>query len=498
MAGSGRQWPAVAGNRYTMSLAVRIPAATISAVTARIDLVKTDGTSLASNLAVRAGPTAGYVPLATTSITAPPGTAHVLVVISGSATAAGARFSVDDIVITETAPTPTPTVVPTFVDDPPPDPNPGPAVPLATPPPATGRVVLPRPRATPPPPVEIPTRLVNTTVDANLGIARGRAWTDAWIPGEGQSIVLYAPNSLTVWVEQAIGGIEPGAWYQANALLSTRGNIEAGWMRIAWHSTDNGNRSAITTDDSFAVVSNDRHSEAAAPRYQVVGTGAIQAPPIAGSATVRFLLRTDDPSGAWLIVDNVSFARTQAPDPTTNGAPRIAVAAATPTPATAATPPALPSSTSTPAARATSDAPQPPPAPRAAVPAAPMATPSTPRVEALAPGVLDAQRAIRITQILPDPAHPGRDHEYEWVELTNLGSAPVSVEGMTIRDNSGSVTLPALVVPAGGSLVAPRRCRRSDGVPAATGDRQRTGQQRRPLGARERGRATGGRVLVRR
>ena len=442
------------GNQYTMALAVNIPAATITAVTARIELVKADGTSLSSNLVVRSTPTAGYVPLATTSMTALPGTAHVLVVISGNATAAAARFSVDDIVVTETV-VPPPPVSP--LDDAPPAADPGPATPVTTP--ATGRVVLPRPRATPTP-IEVPTRLVNTTFDANLTgwtIARGRAWTDTWIPGEGQSMVLYAPNSLTVWAEQSIGGIEPGAWYQANALLSTRGNVEAGWMRIAWHSTDNGNGSAITTDDSFAVVSNERHSEAAAPRYQVVGTGAIQAPPIAGSVTVRFLLRTDDPSGAWLIVDNVSFARTQAPDPTTNGAPRIAAAAATPAAVTAATPAVLPSSTSTPAARATSDAPQPPPAPRAAVPAAPMATPSTLRVEALAPGVLDAQRAIRITQILPDPAHPGRDHEYEWVELTNLGSAPVSVEGMTIRDNSGSVTLPALVIPAGGSLVVTAR-----------------------------------------
>ena len=448
--------PAAPGNQYTMSLAVRIPAATISSVTARIELVKTDGSSLASNLAARAGPTAGYVPLAVSSITAPPGTAHVLVVISGSATAAGARFSVDDIVITETAPTPTPTVVPTVVDDPPPDPNPGPAVPLATPPPATGRVVLPRPRATPPPPVEIPTRLVNTTFDANLAgwtIARGRAWTDRWIPGEGQSMVLYAGSSTTVWVEQAIGGIEPGGWYQANALLSTRGNVEAGWMRIAWHSTDNASGASITIDDSFAVVANEQRADAAAPRYQVVGTGAIQAPPIAGSATVRFLLRTDDPGGAWLIIDNVSFARTQAPDPSTNGTPRAPVAAVPP-PTSAATPAIRPSSTAAPterdtsAARATS-------ASRAPSPSA-TATSSDSRVE-LAPGILDAQRAIRMTQILPDPAHPGRDHEYEWIELTNLGISPASVEGMTIRDNSGSVTLPALVIPPGGMLVVTAR-----------------------------------------
>ena len=270
-------------------------------------------------------------------------------------------------------------------------------------------------------------------------------------------MVLYAGSSATVWVEQAIGGIESGAWYQANALLSTRGNIEAGWMRIAWHSTDNGNGSAITTDDSFAVVSNEQRAEAAAPRYQVVGTGAIQAPPIARSATVRFLLRTDDPGGAWLIIDNVSFSRTQAPDPTTNSAPRAPAAVAAPTPSPSATPAIMPSSTSTPTDRDTSAvrAATTPGAATAASPA-PAATLPTTRVE-LAPGILDAQRAIRMTQILPDPAHAGRDHEYEWVELTNLGVVPVSVEGMTIRDNSGSVTLPALVIPPGGMLVVTAR-----------------------------------------
>ena len=81
--------PATPGNKYSMSLSVRIPAATITAVTARIDLVDGSGAALVSNLAAKPGPTAGYVMLNVAQVTAPANTEYALVVISGSATGAG-------------------------------------------------------------------------------------------------------------------------------------------------------------------------------------------------------------------------------------------------------------------------------------------------------------------------------------------------------------------------------------------------------------------------
>lgn len=208
----------------------------------------------------------------------------------------------------------------------------------------------------------------------------------------------------------------------------------------------------------------------------MVGTGAVQAPPIAGSATVRVLLRPEGGTGgAWLIVDDVTFGAAEAPEPggalprsprapPANRPPAAAptilrgafaglLSAATPTPA-AAPRAATPVSTSRAAATARASA-------------TPTTTPAGLRVEnVVAPGVADAQRAIRITQLLPDPANPGRDSEYEWVELTNLGVTPASVEGMTLRDNSGSVALPALVIPAGGMLVVTARLADVPGVAA--------------------------------
>ena len=60
---------------------------------------------------------------------------------------------------------------------------------------------------------------------------------------------------------------------------------------------------------------------------------------------------------------------------------------------------------------------------------------------------------MRITELLPDPIQPGRDADYEWVELTNLGSTPVDIEGMALRDGQASTPLPSAVVPPGASLV---------------------------------------------
>ena len=455
--------PATPGNKYSMSLSVRIPAATITAVTARIDLVDGSGAALVSNLAAKPGPTAGYVMLNVAQVTAPANTEYALVVISGFATGAGARFSVDDIAITEVVPPPPPapivepvqTADDTVADDSSPPPPARAGSPIRLPTPSAG-----------PKPVPLSTRLVNGTFESNLGswsVARGRAWTDLEIPGEGSSMVLYAPAAGTVWAEQVIGGIEPGEWYQASALLATRGIVDAGWIRIAWYQVDDATGNAITTDDSFSVTSSDDEAVAAAPRYQVVGTGAVQAPGNAHSAIVRAMLRINY-TPASLIVDDVMFGRTSNP----NGAdaswrtPSATAAAVTPTAAPPSAVIEIAPAVSEPAPAVAGVRPTSPP--RAA--SAPSATPTGLRAENVAaPGLADSQRAFRITQILPDPENPGRDSEYEWVEITNLGVTPASLEGMTLRDNSGSASLPALIVPPGGTLVVTSRLAE---VPGAT------------------------------
>ncbi|MGE3961173.1 MAG: lamin tail domain-containing protein [Dehalococcoidia bacterium] len=66
---------------------------------------------------------------------------------------------------------------------------------------------------------------------------------------------------------------------------------------------------------------------------------------------------------------------------------------------------------------------------------------------------MPAQQWVRITEVLPDPVQPGKDAEYEWVELTNLGPGAVDTAGMSLRDGQASTPLPALTIPPGASVV---------------------------------------------
>ena len=60
---------------------------------------------------------------------------------------------------------------------------------------------------------------------------------------------------------------------------------------------------------------------------------------------------------------------------------------------------------------------------------------------------------IRITEALPDPAEPGLDGDFEWVEVTNWGSEGASLGGLVLRDNAGEVALPEVLLPPGGALL---------------------------------------------
>jgi hypothetical protein len=54
---------------------------------------------------------------------------------------------------------------------------------------------------------------------------------------------------------------------------------------------------------------------------------------------------------------------------------------------------------------------------------------------------------------MPDPPQPGRDADYEWIEITNLGTEATTLDGLSLRDNSGVTTLPSLALSPGASAV---------------------------------------------
>lgn len=72
-------------------------------------------------------------------------------------------------------------------------------------------------------------------------------------------------------------------------------------------------------------------------------------------------------------------------------------------------------------------------------------------------GVVAGVSMLRIVELLPDPAEPGNDADFEWVEVANLGLEPASLSGVVLADNQGTVPLPDLTLDAGTVLIVAGR-----------------------------------------
>jgi hypothetical protein len=87
-----------------------------------------------------------------------------------------------------------------------------------------------------------------------------------------------------------------------------------------------------------------------------------------------------------------------------------------------------------------------------------------PHVHALSFEVEVEQGYPVLTEILANPLGP--EPESEWVEIVNVGRAPLSLAGLQLEDSAGVVELPAVVLPPGAvGLVV-----RADFVAGASGD----------------------------
>lgn len=96
-------------------------------------------------------------------------------------------------------------------------------------------------------------------------------------------------------------------------------------------------------------------------------------------------------------------------------------------------------------------------APRVVPTNTPIATPPpaapTPAGGAPLPRLTAYHIPLRITALLPDPAEPGPDARFEWIEVTNVGRSPLRIHGFELRDNSAALALPDIELPAGHSIV---------------------------------------------
>lgn len=384
-----------------------------------------DGTGVSSVSGLRAAhPGAGY-DTASVSAVAPAGTRWVRAVVEGSVHQPTASFLVDGVRLdlVAAAPEVTPTVQP-----PPPTPTASVPAPKPTAPPSATPVRTSTPTRTPSPtPLPITSYLRNATFEAGVEgwhASRGRVEKSTAAGGIGGALLLRADGGSTAWVEQAVTVI-PGAWYEAAGLLAPVEGVRAAWVRIAWYASSDGSGAQMRTDDS-GVIGVDG-AAITVSGGTLVSTGPVQAPSDAWSAKVRVLLQPAGATGGSLAIGHLAFEQTTPPSPATPEPPpaQPTPLLATPTPGSSSAAPSGPSSTG--------------------------------RTVASGPSVTEAglasQRWLRLTEAMPDPARPGRDADYEWVEITNLGTEVARLDGMRLRDRQRSTPLPETDVAPGASLV---------------------------------------------
>ncbi len=289
--------------------------------------------------ALLASPAPEFRPLTTGPIMAPPGVHSANVrVLMRPRNETGAVIYIDDASFDNVAPpipptdtpapattTNTPTAQPTAV----PDNATSTDTPLPTSTPRPTNTATPVPAATSthaptftPEPTSIPSVLTNSDFEqaeagAPLGWQNfGGSLTQVDSPvRSGASAGGFSSSSgSTKWIFQTVA-IEPAAWYQLDAFVyHNHASVDEALLRISWYASTDGSGSALASDDSTDMLATP------APRYRMLTTGPVQAPPGARSAKLRILMRPRDERSALIYVDDVSFGRVAA----------LAVAEATP------------------------------------------------------------------------------------------------------------------------------------------------------------------------
>jgi hypothetical protein len=250
---------------------------------------------------------------------------------------------------------------------------------------------------------------------------RGAASAEVVAGGTGRSALITSGRS-TSWIEQLVPA-SSGRWYEATARLAALDGVDAGWVRIAWYASSDGSGGQTATEDSASVEGGDG-------AWVTVSTGAVQAPEGTRSARVRILVRPGD-RPAHLGADDVTFEETSAPT----------VATQTATPSPTSTPPSTPEVQTTASPRIVSDSTDPQASDQ--TPGAGSAdTPTSTQPPAVTspPPAVGPVELLRITEVLADPAAPGNDAGFEWVELTNFGGEAVWLTDAIIEDAAGRTT----------------------------------------------------------
>ena len=226
---------------------------------------------------------------------------------------------------------------------------------------------------------------------------------------------LESDTSSVKWLYQVVA-VEGGAWYAATADGRVDGSGTAS-IRVSWYASADASGSQLDFAES---------NLASGAGWAALATGPVQAPDSAQSARVRLTLQ---PGGnATACFDDATFDASAAPAPTAVPAGSTAQATVramnTPRPGSTAT---VPGQRFVPSASGAS-------------------TPTAGGGELVSAG-------LRLSEVLSDPVEPGRDADFEWVELVNVSDADIDTAGWQLADGTAARALPAAVIPPGGYFV---------------------------------------------
>lgn len=243
-----------------------------------------------------------------------------------------------------------------------------------------------------------------TLASAEFGVYEG-AWAAA----------LISTTASTKWVHQVVP-VTGGGWYRGTSM----GTITSGkgelFIRMSWYASPDGSGSLIDQVDSNVVSGYE---------WAMLDTGAVRAPAGAKSVRFRLVLRPAEPATAMF--DAAVLTMTEAPTPT-------------PTP---------------PPPTATSTAPLPDEPPGDRPPPSPPPTTARPHD---GPGPVriaepDRGLTLRLSEVMADPPEEGPDAAFEWVEIVNTGTEPVSTAGWRLGDAQATDPIPETTLDPGAYVV---------------------------------------------
>ena len=249
----------------------------------------------------------------------------------------------------------------------------------------------------------------------------GTLFASSEAAGGSYAACLESDTSSTKWLYQVVP-VQGGSWYAGEAMGRVAGGGDA-LIRVSWYESSDGSGGQMEQSES---------SSTNAAGWTSLATGSVQAPEDAQSARVRLVVR---PAGTMTgCFDDAVFGQSSAPAVIATPAPPTGTAA----PATATRPNATVRATSTPR-----------PATGPSGSSRGVSGPDVQAVGELQVGPL----SLRISEFMSDPPQAGRDAEYEWMELVNIGSEAVDLSGWALGDGTSSSVFGPLLVPAGGYVI---------------------------------------------